>query len=172
MSPAVPTKFSFTHSLSFYVSIIFSYSFFIGPFFPLFWDPVKSEKCYFSSLFKEHIIIIITIIIVLFTSQILSCSCTPLHSSSPYSLSLCLWDGYHHGHPPSLGLQLFTRLGRTSPTKASRGSPLLHIYWWPQTRLISSLIGDLVFGSSQWYTLVDTVGLPCCQPLQFFHSSP
>ena len=172
MSPAVPTKFSFTHSLSFYVSIIFSYSFFIGPFFPLFWDPVKSEKCYFSSLFKEHIIIIITIIIVLFTSQILSCSCTPLRSSSPYSLSLCLWDGYHHGHPPSLGQQLFTGLGRTSPTKASQGSPMLHIYWWPQTRLISSLIGDLVFGSSQWYTLVDTVGLPCCQPLQSLHSSP
>jgi hypothetical protein len=171
MSPAVPTKFSFTHSLSFYVSIIFSYSFLIGPFFPLFWDPVKSEKCYFSSLFKEHIIIN-TIIIVLFTSQILSFSCTPLHSSSPYSLSLCVWDGYHLGHPPPLSQQLFTGLSRTSPTNVSQGSPLLHTYWWLQTRFICSLIADLVFGSSQWYTLVDTVGLPCCQPLQSLHSSP
>ena len=57
-SPAVPTKFSFTHSLSFYVSIIFSYSFFIGPFF-LCSEIQWSQKNVIFHLYLKSILLLI-----------------------------------------------------------------------------------------------------------------
>ena len=171
MSLTVPTKFSVTRCLSFYISIIFSYSFFIDPFFFLCSEIQWSQKNVIFHLYLKSILLLLPL--SLFYLHLKYCPapappCTVLHLiPSHFASEMCITVGI-----PLPWVRNSTGLGRTSPTKASQGSPMLHIYWWPQTRLICSLIGELVFGSSQWYTLVDTVGLPCCQPLQFFHSSP
>jgi hypothetical protein len=65
-------------------------------------------------------------------------------------------------HPPSLGHQVSTRLGTSSPTEARQDSPLLHVC--QGTVHVCSLVGDLASGSSEGSGLVDTLVLPIGLP--------
>jgi hypothetical protein len=57
--------------------------------------------------------------------------------------------------PPSLGHQVSTGLGTSSPTEARQSNPLLHMCWGLEPAHGCSLIGGLISGRSQWHGSVE-----------------
>ena len=78
----------------------------------------------------------------------------------PQSLSPLPLRGCAPRHTHSLGHQVSTTLGTSSPTEARQGSLLVHMCQGLRPVCVYSLVGGLISGSNQGSRLVDTVGLP------------
>ena len=141
-----------------------------------------TPQTYFLSLFffVKHLIynfyyvlwgkLFLLLIMLLFTSQMVPSS-QPLLEEF-FSPSLLPFTSERESpcrHPPSLGHQVSTRLGTSSPTEARQGSPSATYVPGTSGQPICSLVGGLVSRCSEGSRLVDTVGLPMGLP---FPSAP
>lgn len=71
-----------------------------------------------------------------------------------------LLTGFLPLHPPSLGHQVSTRLGTSSPTEDTEGNPLLHMCFQASDQPMFASVDSSVTESSKASRSVDTACLP------------